>query len=48
MVSSAANVPGDDYETVLEQYQAQGKRVGNVSTAEIIPRDSLLCLYFIQ
>ena len=33
--SSAANIPGDDYETVLEQYQAQGKRVGNVSTAEI-------------
>lgn len=27
--------PGTDYETVLETYAAQGKRTGNVSTAEI-------------
>lgn len=33
--SSAANVPGTNYETVLEQYQADGKLVGNISTAEI-------------
>ncbi|MFS3126955.1 alkaline phosphatase [Nocardioides sp. Bht2] len=33
--SSAANVPGEDYGTVLEQYKADGKLVGNVSTAEV-------------
>ncbi|MEI5674800.1 MULTISPECIES: alkaline phosphatase [unclassified Nocardioides] len=33
--STAAAVPGTNYETVLEKFQAQGKRVGNVSTAEI-------------
>ncbi|WP_110206603.1 alkaline phosphatase [Nocardioides daejeonensis] len=33
--STAATVPGEDYETVLEQYKADGKLVGNVSTAEI-------------
>lgn len=35
--SSAANVPGDNasYRTVLELAQQAGKRVGNVSTAEI-------------
>ncbi len=27
--------PGEDYETVLEQWAARGKRTGNVSTAEI-------------
>ncbi|MET0929192.1 MAG: alkaline phosphatase [Aeromicrobium sp.] len=27
--------PGTDYETVLEKYKKQGKRTGNVSTAEI-------------
>ncbi len=33
--SSAANVPGTDYETVLEKFKKEGKLVGNVSTAEI-------------
>ena len=33
--SSAANIPGENYETVLEQYQEDGRLVGNVSTAEI-------------
>ena len=33
--SSAIAVPGTNYETVMEQWQAAGKRVGNVSTAEI-------------
>lgn len=33
--SSAANVPGVNYETVLEKYKKAGKRVGNISTAEI-------------
>jgi alkaline phosphatase len=33
--SSAQNVPGQNLETVLEIAQTQGKRVGNVSTAEI-------------
>ncbi|CAM3485833.1 alkaline phosphatase [Nocardioides dubius] len=33
--STAANVPGEDYGTVLEEYKAQGKLVGNVSTAEV-------------
>mgnify|MGYP001058085682 CR=1 FL=1 len=33
--SIADTVPGEDYATVLEQYRAQGKRTGNVSTAEI-------------
>ncbi len=33
--SSASDVPGENYETVLEQYQAAGKLVGDVSTAEI-------------
>lgn len=33
--SEAAEVPGEDYETVLERYAAQGKRTGNVTTAEL-------------
>jgi alkaline phosphatase len=33
--STANDVPGTDYETVLEKYKKQGKRTGNVSTAEI-------------
>lgn len=33
--STAANIAGQDYETVLELYKKQGKRTGNVSTAEI-------------
>ncbi|WP_415839425.1 alkaline phosphatase, partial [Nocardioides zeicaulis] len=33
--SSADTVPGVDYETVLERFQAAGKKVGDVSTAEI-------------
>ncbi len=33
--STADTVPGTDYETVLEWSRAQGKRTGNVSTAEI-------------
>lgn len=33
--SAAANIPGENYETVLEQYQEEGKLVGNVSTAEV-------------
>src|SRR4051794_40706492 len=33
--SSADTVPGPNYETVLERAQQDGKRTGNVSTAEI-------------
>lgn len=33
--SPSDTTPGTDYETVLEKYKAQGKRTGNVSTAEI-------------
>jgi alkaline phosphatase len=33
--SRALNVPGLKYRTILEVFKAQGKRVGNVSTAEI-------------
>lgn len=33
--STASNVPGEDYETVLEKYKKQGKLVGNISTSEI-------------
>ena len=33
--STAGNVPGEDYETALEILKAQGKRVGNVSTAAL-------------
>lgn len=33
--SAAANIPGENYQTVLEQYQLEGKLVGNISTAEI-------------
>lgn len=33
--SAAESIPGVDYETVLETYKKQGKRTGNVSTAEI-------------
>ena len=33
--SSAETIPGTDYETVLEKFQAAGKLVGDVSTAEI-------------
>ena len=33
--SSAEDVPGQNYRTVLEQAQRQGKKTGNVSTAEI-------------
>lgn len=33
--STAANIAGKDYETVLEIYKKQGKLTGNVSTAEL-------------
>jgi len=33
--SASDTIPGTDYETVLETYKKQGKRTGNVSTAEI-------------
>ncbi len=33
--STAATVPGEDYETVLEKYKKQGKLVGNITTSEI-------------
>lgn len=33
--STAENVPGTNYKTILEVFQGRGKRVGNVSTAEI-------------
>jgi alkaline phosphatase len=33
--SVAANVPGEDYETVLERYKAAGKLVGNITTSEL-------------
>jgi len=33
--STALNVPGLKYKTILEVFKAQGKKVGNVSTAEI-------------
>ena len=33
--STAENVPGEDYATVLEKFKAAGKLTGNVSTAEI-------------
>jgi alkaline phosphatase len=33
--SSAENVPGRNLRTILERAQRQGKRTGNVSTAEI-------------
>ena len=33
--SSAENVPGKNLQTILERAQKQGKRTGNVSTAEI-------------
>lgn len=33
--SSGETIPGTDYQTVLEHFQAAGKRVGDVSTAEI-------------
>ncbi|WP_182524921.1 alkaline phosphatase [Nocardioides dongkuii] len=33
--STALTVPGEDYETVLEKYQEQGKLVGNITTSEI-------------
>ena len=33
--SSAADVPGDDHETVLEKFRDAGRLTGNVSTAEI-------------
>ena len=33
--STALNVPGQNLRTILEVFQSQGKRVGNVSTAEI-------------
>lgn len=33
--STALEVPGEDYETVLEKFAKAGKRTGNVSTAEI-------------
>ena len=33
--STASNVPGEDYETVLEKYKKQGKLVGNITTSEI-------------
>jgi alkaline phosphatase/streptomycin-6-phosphatase len=33
--SSSISVPGENYKTILEDAQAAGKKVGNVSTAEI-------------
>ena len=33
--STADNVPGQDYETVLEKYEKQGKLTGNIKTSEI-------------
>jgi alkaline phosphatase len=33
--SSAISVPGENYKTVLEYAQEQGRKVGNVSTAEV-------------
>lgn len=33
--SVAANVPGEDYETVLERYKRDGRLVGNITTSEI-------------
>ena len=33
--SAAANIPGENYDTVLEKYQEQGKLVGNITTSEI-------------
>ena len=33
--STAETVPGTDYETVLEKYEALGKRTGNITTSEI-------------
>lgn len=33
--SSSAEVPGKDYETVLERYKRDGRLVGNITTAEI-------------
>jgi alkaline phosphatase len=33
--SSAANVPGTDYETVLEKFKKDGKRVGNITTSAL-------------
>jgi alkaline phosphatase len=33
--SEADTTPGEDYETVLERFKADGKRVGNVSTAAL-------------
>lgn len=33
--STATTVPGEDYPTVLEQFRAQGKRTGNVTTSEL-------------
>ncbi len=33
--STAANVPGQNYKNIAEVFRAQGKKTGNVSTAEI-------------
>lgn len=33
--STADDVPGTDYETVLEKYEAMGRRTGNITTAEV-------------
>jgi alkaline phosphatase/streptomycin-6-phosphatase len=33
--STAANVPGTNYTTIADVFKAEGKKVGNVSTAEI-------------
>lgn len=33
--SSAAEVPGEDYATAMQNYKKAGKRTGNVSTAEL-------------
>ena len=33
--SSSLTVPGVDYETVLEKYKKEGKRVGDITTAEL-------------
>ncbi|WP_164545206.1 alkaline phosphatase [Antribacter gilvus] len=33
--STAADVPGEDYETVLEKFRDSGKLVGNITTSEL-------------
>ena len=33
--SEGANIPGEDYETVLEKFKKDGKRVGNITTSAL-------------